>query len=311
MEKNIPHGWRIRIVLALLVIHGSVFSQSPTMAEADAFFKHQDYREAVAAYSLIVASDSGNALAWFRLGQSQVQLQRYSEAISAFSQGDKPGPLQAIVRFNLARTSVRQGNLEEAFVWLNKALDSGFAGLKQLETDAELSALRRDPRFLDVLERGDQNANPCEYDERFRQFDFWLGDWEVYNSVGTRVGSNHIEKAVQGCMLQENWVSVSGTTGQSTNYFDPASGKWMQVWVSQGGDHTYYEGDFIDGGMHFLGEDVSRDGTTRLNRMTIEPDPKNPVNVHQLIESSDDDGIHWAVTFDGIYVHPQPPSGQP
>lgn len=310
MIKNLFRG-TIQIILTVLVTHGFAQAQSPTMTEADAFFKHQDYAEAVTAYTLIVASDSGNSLAWFRLGQSHRRLQQYDEAISAFMHADESATMQVNVRYNLACITALLGNKEESFAWLNKALDSGFAGIRQLETDADLNLLRRDTRFADALRRCDQNARPCEYDDRYRQFDFWLGDWEVYNTVGTRVGTNRIEKAVQGCMLQENWVSVTGITGKSTNYFDPSSGKWIQIWVSQSGGYIYYEGEFMNGGMYFSGEDVARDGKSQLNRMTIEPDENHPANVHQLIETSDDAGVHWSILFDGIYMHPTTSGSQP
>lgn len=302
MNRQLSRGL-IQGMVILLITTGNIFGQSPSMEEADAFFSHQDYSEAVTAYQLITKNDSSNVVAWFRLGQSLYQLQRYQKALSAYLNADRAGSLQGSVRYNLACTNAMLGNEMEAIAWLNKALDVGFAGMKQLESDPDLSTVRSNARFTGLLRRCDKNARPCEYDERYRQFDFWLGEWEVYNTAGKRVGTNHIEKQLEGCVLKENWVSLNGIGGQSTNYFDPASGKWIQIWVSQSGDHTYFEGDFIDGGMHFIGENVSLDGTSQLNRMTIEPDGVSG-NVHQLIETSDDDGINWTISFDGIYRHP-------
>ena len=114
------------------------------------------------------------------------------------------------------------------------------------------------------------------------------------------INQNHVQKLLDGCMLQENWTSVGGISGKSTNYFDPESGKWIQVWVDQGGGNIYYEGELKDGGMHFLGDNVNLDGTHKISRMTIEPAGNG--NVHQLIEDSDDNGLTWSVSFDGTYV---------
>lgn len=41
-----------------------------------------------------------------------------------------------------------------------------------------------------------------------RQFDFWIGNWEVYGANGKLAGTNRVEKILAGCVLQENWQSV-------------------------------------------------------------------------------------------------------
>ena len=302
-----PHKY-FRNQLRILVLSFSVLAllnaQTPTQKQADAFFNHHDYAEAARAYRLLVKADSSNGMNWLRLANSMYQLQRYQDAIPAYLKANDLNIYPSYVRYNLACTYAILGESGPAFKWLNLALDAGFAGMKKLETDDDLAALRRDNRFLGLLKRADKNARPCEYDERFRQFDFWLGDWHVYNPAGTRVGTNHIEKLLKGCMLQENWTSVGGISGKSTNYFDPASNKWIQVWVSQGGDNIYYEGDFKDGGMHFLGESVNLDGSTTMSRMVIEPIGETG-KVHQVIETSDDNGSTWTTSFDGTYIHPE------
>ncbi|MCF7797815.1 MAG: tetratricopeptide repeat protein [Lentisphaeria bacterium] len=283
----------------------SLAAQQPTMEQANRFFQDQDYREAARAYRLILADDSTNGMAWLRLAGSYYHLQRYDNAIPAYERADALGIYPPYVRYNLACALALTGNQEAAFSWLEKALDTGFAGLKQLERDEDLARLRRDDRFLTLLQRAEENAHPCEYDERYRQFDFWLGEWHVYNPSGTRVGTNRIEKTLGGCMLQENWVSAGGIAGKSTNYFDPGTGKWVQIWVSQGGDNIYYEGIFKDGGMHFQGERADREGKIKLSRMVIEP-MGDSGKVRQVIETSEDEGVTWALGFEGIYI----PAGQ-
>ena len=38
-----------------------------------------------------------------------------------------------------------------------------------------------------------------------RQFDFWLGRWEVFTPDGQKAGDNHIEAIDGGCALIERW----------------------------------------------------------------------------------------------------------
>lgn len=50
-----------------------------------------------------------------------------------------------------------------------------------------------------------------------RQFDFWLGDWEVRDPDGQLVGRNRIRRVVGGCGLREEWRGKSGLVGTSLN----------------------------------------------------------------------------------------------
>ncbi len=294
-HNNIISGVIITLGLTL-----NIQAQKLTLEQANDFFWHQDYAEAVKAYHLILKSDTTNGMAWTRLGSSLYQLKRYSESAKAYLHAEKLNLDSAPIRYSLACDYALTGQKEAAFRWLSKALDVGYAQIKHLESDEALASLRRDSRFPGLLQRADHNARPCEFDEHFRQFDFWLGEWAVYNPAGLRVGTSHIEKLLAGCMLQENGTSVGGISGKSTNYFDPASGKWIQLYVSESGNNIYYKGDFKAGGMHFMGEKVNLNGTRSLSRMTIEPMSNG--NVHQLIESSHNNGLAWEVEFDRTYV---------
>lgn len=67
----------------------------------------------------------------------------------------------------------------------------------------------------------------------WRDFDFWIGNWEVYDpNTGNKVGDNRIEKRENGCLILENWKSIAGGSGISMNFYDPLEKKWRQVWQS-------------------------------------------------------------------------------
>ncbi len=78
---------------------------------------------------------------------------------------------------------------------------------------------------------GNTPPPPCT-DEAYRQFDFWLGEWEVSGPNGNLAGHNTIERAENGCLITESWVNTAGGTGQSLNFYNPDTGLWRQVWVS-------------------------------------------------------------------------------
>ena len=39
----------------------------------------------------------------------------------------------------------------------------------------------------------------------YRQFDFWLGEWDVSTPQGAPAGTNRVERILEGCALQEHW----------------------------------------------------------------------------------------------------------
>jgi hypothetical protein len=91
----------------------------------------------------------------------------------------------------------------------------------------------------------------CEASPERRQFDFWLGDWEVTDKAGETVyGHNTISKREKGCYLYEEWRSASGGSGSSMNYYDPSNGKWHQLWIDAGFSIIQTAGGIEDGGYY-------------------------------------------------------------
>lgn len=130
---------------------------------------------------------------------------------------------------------------------------------------------------------------PCSAPE-YRQFDFWVGEWDVFLPGGQQAGSNVVERLLGGCALSENWTSATGGHGKSYNFYDAARGVWHQTWIDAQGNPLY-----IDGGMQ--GDSmVLTDG---LNRITWTPLESGHVRQHW--EVTQDDGVTWATAFDGEY----------
>lgn len=141
-------------------------------------------------------------------------------------------------------------------------------------------------------------AKPCSA-AAYRQFDFWLGDWNVATPDGKPAGTNRITRILGGCALREEWVGAAGTTGTSLNAFDAATRRWRQTWVDDKGGVLLLEGGFQKGRMVLAG-DHPVDGRSVRERITWTPLPGG--RVRQLWDSSKDGGKTWEVAFDGTYV---------
>lgn len=141
-----------------------------------------------------------------------------------------------------------------------------------------------------------------------RQFDFWLGQWEVFLPDGSRAGSNRIEAVAGGCALLEQWQGRGGFSGTSLNRHDTTDGRWHQLWVDSSGGTLTLSGGLQGGSMVLTGEsaDPARPGQWRRERIAWTPKPDG--SVQQRWEQSPDGGSTWAVVFDGRYVRPRPAS---
>lgn len=73
-------------------------------------------------------------------------------------------------------------------------------------------------------------------------FDFWIGEWEVYDTLGSKVGENTILQLEDNCLITEHWRGSKGTTGRSMNYFNSADSTWNQIWVDNSGSVLQMKG---------------------------------------------------------------------
>ena len=142
---------------------------------------------------------------------------------------------------------------------------------------------------------------PCAAPE-YRQFDFWLGDWDISSPDGKPAGSNKIVSILNGCAIQENWTGAKGAHGTSLNLYDSATRRWHQTWVDDSGGLLVLDGEFRDGNMVLAGRRPSQKtrGTVLTHRITWTSLPGE--RVRQLWEASPNDGRTWQTVFDGTYT---------
>ena len=141
----------------------------------------------------------------------------------------------------------------------------------------------------------------CEAPEH-RQFDFWLGEWDVIGGPQRDriVGRNTIVRVAGGCALREHWVNAGGSDGHSLNVYDRASRRWTQFWVGADGVVLRLEGGLrADGAMAMEGALPNGKGGLQRQRIVWTPQPDG--GVIQQWDTSDDDGATWQTAFVGAY----------
>ncbi|WP_196140296.1 hypothetical protein [Aliikangiella sp. G2MR2-5] len=144
----------------------------------------------------------------------------------------------------------------------------------------------------------DNEKKACKTHE-YRQFDFWIGNWEVMNAKGEKVGENHIYPILNGCALSENWVNVKGTAGVSYNFYNQDEKHWHQTWVDEEGGSLNLNGKLVNGQMILSGARTDKEGKSVTDRITWTSLKDGRVKQHW--EISEDSGQSWKDLFVGFY----------
>lgn len=140
-------------------------------------------------------------------------------------------------------------------------------------------------------------------DEASRQFDFWIGEWNVIQE-GTDAppAVNRITPTLRGCALHEDYHSASGYRGESLNWYEADWGQWRQTWADSNGLILHLAGGLNAAGEMVLygGDRQTREGGTVRDRITWSPQAGG--TVRQVWHLSSDGGRSWRQIFSGLYV---------
>jgi tetratricopeptide (TPR) repeat protein len=290
----------LTLLLCLVVPAALAQTQpSPRMLAANELLKARQWVEAAKAYESIVKDEPKNERAWYQLGVARFSLEKFDLAVDAY-QKNIAITNNPIVMYNLACAYARLGQKEKAIEWLGKAVNSQPPPMVNLAEDTDLVSVRDDPRFKELVISLDKQRRPCMYSAEAKQFDFWIGEWDVFNLQGQKVGTSMIQQISAGCGILENWRDAFGNEGKSINFYDANTQKWHQYWIGAAGGPLRYSGVYQDRAIMYDGEPSTVAGRTTLSRLTFFNLDGN--TVRQFAEQSADDGKTWTVTYDFKYV---------
>ena len=297
-----------RIAVALALGVRALGAQDPDSLRADSAFRRQDWPVVAQLYERIASRSPQLGMAWMRVGMARQALGDVDPAIAAFNRAVSLNWQVPTATYRLARLYSRKGDLDRAFSALDRLVPLGAVPLAVLDTVADLAAARRDARWKNIADRLTAIRYPCRSMPEARQFDFWIGDWNVTpfqappGPNATLLGTNRVEPILEHCVLLENWTGAGpgGGSGKSMNFFDTNRRQWRQVWMADGGGSLDYAGSFTGGAMRFEGWTRGSNGQRVLQKLTFFPISRD--TVRQLFETSADSGKTWQPGFDGRYV---------
>jgi hypothetical protein len=136
--------------------------------------------------------------------------------------------------------------------------------------------------------------SPCA-DIEHRQFDFWVGKWDVYPTGKDQlVAHSLIESVYGGCGVRENWMPLRAAGGGSLNIYLPEEKRWEQFWIDSGGTRALFTGGWNGKAMVIQGKWAGP-----LVRISYSKNDDG--SVRQFGEQSTDDGKSWSPSFDLTY----------
>lgn len=147
---------------------------------------------------------------------------------------------------------------------------------------------------------------PCKINPVYRQFDFWIGEWDAYGLNGKKAGDSKITLVLDSCIILEEWTSVAtvkGITysGKSFNTYNATTNQWQQTWVDNiGGTTEYLEGKLDHNTLIFRTKPFkfSKD-TMAIRKLSLFN--LGPNKVRQLGEISKNNEATWITEYDLEY----------
>ena len=143
-----------------------------------------------------------------------------------------------------------------------------------------------------------QVAAKCDAPQ-YRQFDFWVGEWQVSNEQNSNVSQSKTSLINDGCGIFEEYTTKTGYQGKSLNIYDTTTQHWHQTWIDNSGTLLQLDGKFEQGKMTLSGMAFDKDGREVLNKIVWTPNTDGTVHQQWLV--SNDQGKKWQSVFDGLY----------
>jgi hypothetical protein len=149
-------------------------------------------------------------------------------------------------------------------------------------------------------------ASRCSSSE-YHQLDFWVGDWDAYDSSDPKVVARlKVTPVVGGCALQEDYQQFDGMKGQSFSGYDARAGAWHQSWITNGGTWLFMNGKFQDGTLVLIAPEHKAGGEALMRSSW----KAVGANVREWADESTDNGATWTPMFDMIFKPHQAANGQ-
>jgi tetratricopeptide (TPR) repeat protein len=252
-----------------------------------------DTLEAIKLYQEVYQKQSNNNPLAFKIAQLAYQAGDHKTAIKYYEILAPNG--NPTVLYNLACSCALAGKERKAIKYLKLAVENGFNQVSVMRNDPDLENIRGHKQFNEIVSSAKSIENILEA----QAFDFWVGEWEVYNPSNQKVGESRIEKILKNAVILENWTGVSGYSGKSFNHYHIDSGKWIQYWVDQASGRIHFEGNFDPETGAIVFFEVNTQGAS-LKKLSFYNISSDSVRQHSEVRGAEDQP--WNTEYNFVYI---------
>jgi hypothetical protein len=288
----------------VIPVHSRVENDSLLLKKADSFYFAGQWTSAIPLYKTYL-QHADNPTIWQRLGYSYQMSQHPADAEMAYrtSLEHTSAPfMKGYILMRMAETFAERSIEDSSLACINRAIDNGSIDFFSVDSSVAFASMRSKGKLTEVRQKLYVNAYPCMKEPHSSDFDFWVGEWDVYiTGTKTLIGRSSIIKEDGGCTIMEHFTSVNlPASGHSINYYDLNTHSWIQLYVGSGGrGQLFSNGVYQDKAMRFT-YSVDRGGK-RLTGNFIFFD-MGPDTCRQYNDISTDGGKTFKVNYDYTYV---------
>lgn len=283
-----------------------------TPAQADVVWRAERWADAANAYRVLCRDEPDNAEYHFRLAYALHADGQYRRAVPAHEEAAEFAEYRATALYNLGCAHAVLGNADRAFEALHDAIDAGFEDMELMETDQDLLPLHDDARWQGLLsavpppvvlpyDPPPTRPTPPSTRGPLDEVDFMLGEWEVLDDRGRRLGSMSAHPMDHERGVVFNWRGDRGESSMAMLFFDEFEESWRSVTVDSDGNVTELSGHAHRAEFEYEGEVHTERGGQFLQRGTIEQ--RRDGNLEHVIEESEDEGRTWRVVREQTLRH--------
>jgi hypothetical protein len=130
-----------------------------------------------------------------------------------------------------------------------------------------------------------------------REFDYFIGNFKVFDKAGKQIGTDEVSLEMNGCALLERW---HGRTTEGVGYsgYDDTRKEWVQTFFQNDGTVLVFRGNMTKAGMLISGIDYPKPRIVEHNRVLFR---RLPDGFEEYWTVSTDNGKSWRVVFDGFF----------